>query len=95
MNISEKDKYNLAMQKMIMDNMGGAETILCEKCNNGTFVEVTVLKRFSPLITQASKPMVIPIPVLSCNSCGTIVEELLPEPLKQQPKPQQSSLLEK
>jgi hypothetical protein len=59
-------------------DLSAAETLMCDKCQNMTFVEVLLVKKVSALISPNGKAGLAPLPVLSCNACGHINAEFVP-----------------
>ena len=55
-----------------------AETILCEKCGNGLFIQSFFLKKLSALVSPTGQEAVIPVQVYSCGNCGHINSKLNP-----------------
>ena len=56
--------------------------IACEECGSEVFVEASMFRKVSKLLTGAPQDMIIPIPSFLCASCGALLKELLPEQLK-------------
>jgi hypothetical protein len=56
--------------------------VLCKNCQNKTFKEVFMLKKFSKLLTGESDDKLLPITVLTCTNCNTILEDTLPKTIK-------------
>ncbi len=54
------------------------------KCGCETFLDATLLRKVSPLLTGTGKEGVQPIPTFVCSACGLVCEELLPNELKPQ-----------
>ena len=59
--------------------------VACEKCSNQTFIETTMLRKASKLLTGAPKDTYVPISVFSCTACNHTNDEFVPKELK---KPQ-------
>ena len=55
-----------------------ATDLVCEKCGNFTFQEVTLFKKFSALVSGTGKAGIAPIPTFACVACGNINAEFLP-----------------
>jgi uncharacterized Zn finger protein len=51
------------------------ETVVCEKCGNKYFKEVTLIKRVSKLLTGSSEDTLVPFPTYMCESCGYVNED--------------------
>ena len=59
-------------------DLSQAETILCEKCGNGLFIQSFFLKKLSALVSPTGQEAVIPVQVYSCGNCGHINSKLNP-----------------
>jgi len=59
--------------------------ILCESpgCNSNVFVHSYMIRKVSALLTGTGKPTIIPIEVFVCVKCHSVLNEFLPEGLKQ------------
>lgn len=55
------------------------EEIVCEKCQNNTFISVMYLRRLSPLRSPDGQEHVIPINSLACSACGHVNENMKPQ----------------
>ena len=64
--------------KMNID-INKAEDFKCENCGNLYFNSVFRLKRISPLVSPTGKEAMIPVQVMSCAKCGTILNDLKDE----------------
>ena len=56
-----------------------AETILCEKCGNGLFIQSFFLKKLSALVSPSGQEGLVPVQVFSCGNCGQVAEGFLDE----------------
>ena len=54
-----------------------AETIKCEKCENPFFINATILKRISALLSPSGQEGIVPIEVYSCGNCGEVPKSML------------------
>jgi uncharacterized Zn finger protein len=52
--------------------------VVCEKCGHEHFVQVSMIRKLSPMLSPTGQPALIPIPVFSCAACGHVNEEFLP-----------------
>ena len=59
-------------------NIKDTETIVCEKCGNGLFIQSFFLKKISALVSPTGKESIIPVQVYSCGNCGHINKKLNP-----------------
>ena len=50
---------------------------MCEKCENSTFKNTTLIKTISELVSPSGKEMIIPIPVYACEKCGHVNPQFL------------------
>ena len=57
-------------------DLSQAETILCEKCGNGLFIQSFFLKKVSALVSPTGKEAIVPMQVFSCGNCGTIPKNM-------------------
>jgi uncharacterized Zn finger protein len=65
-------------QANVQLDLSQAETILCEKCSNGLFIQSFFLKKLSALVSPTGQEAVIPLQVYSCGNCGHINQKLNP-----------------
>lgn len=70
----DKRKYQEPPQQI---DIGDAETIICEKCGNASFIQSFFLKRISPLVSPTGKEAIVPIQVFACGNCGTIPKNMM------------------
>ena len=80
-------------------DLSKADDIMCDKCGNYTFEQVTLMKRMSALISPTGKEAIVPIPTFACNACGYINKQFLPiipKGMEEEPKteePRKSTLV--
>ena len=65
-------------QANVQLDLSQAETILCEKCGNGLFIQSFFLKKQSALVSPTGQEAIIPVQVYSCGNCGHINSKLNP-----------------
>jgi len=65
-------------QANVQLDLSQAETILCEKCSNGLFIQSFFLKKLSALVSPTGQEAIIPVQVYSCGNCGHINQKLNP-----------------
>jgi len=65
-------------QANVQLDLNQAETILCEKCSNGLFIQSFFLKKLSALVSPTGQEAIIPVQVYSCGNCGHINSKLNP-----------------
>ena len=56
--------------------------IVCE-CGSSAFTDVMYLRKESRLMSGLPEDRLVPIQLVACKSCGELVEEFIPSPLKQ------------
>ena len=65
-------------QANVQLDLNQAETVLCEKCSNGLFIQSFFLKKISALMSPTGQEAIIPVQVYSCGNCGHINSKLNP-----------------
>ena len=60
-----------------------ATTPLACECGNETFKEVMYLRKESRLMSGLPEDRLVPIQLLACGKCESLVENFIPAPLKQ------------
>jgi hypothetical protein len=58
-------------------DLGQAETMKCDECDNYLFLTSYVLKRISPLVSPTGEEGIVPIQVYSCGNCGHVPSKFL------------------
>jgi len=58
-------------------DLSTAKDMMCEKCENSTFKNTTLIKTISELVSPSGKEMIIPIPVYACEKCGHVNPQFL------------------
>jgi len=60
--------------------LDSSTAIVCEACNNDTFIEAQYLRKVSKLLTGSPEDMVMPVPTFLCAKCHHTNENFkLPE----------------
>ena len=54
-----------------------ADTIKCEYCGNYRFIQSTILKKLSALVSPTGQEALIPVDVYSCGNCGRVPKDML------------------
>ena len=54
-----------------------ADTIKCEYCGNYLFIQSTILKKLSALVSPTGQEALIPVDVYSCGNCGRVRKDML------------------
>jgi uncharacterized Zn finger protein len=57
--------------------------LVCERCQNQTFVEALMFRKVSPLLTKTGQAGLLPIQVMSCTNCGSVPNEFMPKELRE------------
>jgi hypothetical protein len=66
-------------QQQISVNLNDATDLVCAKCDNKFFNEVTFFKKISALLSPTGQAGLVPIPAYACTACGHVNEEFLPK----------------
>lgn len=53
------------------------DDVICEKCKNFTFIQVSMMKRIPALISPTGKEAFVPMTVYACNSCGNVNDRFI------------------
>lgn len=72
------------MEKQVNLSLDKTTEIVCDNCDNNVFIESILLRKASRFMTGTAQDAIIPIPVFSCTSCGSVNKEFLPIALKNQ-----------
>jgi hypothetical protein len=64
-------------KQQVKVDLSQAETIKCEHCENPFFIQATILKRLSALVSPTGQEAIVPIEVYSCGSCGQVPKSML------------------
>jgi hypothetical protein len=70
------------MQQQQQIDISATTPLACE-CGNETFKEVMYLRKESRLMSGLPEDRLVPIQLLACDKCETLVESFIPAPLKQ------------
>ena len=65
-------------KKQTQINIKDTETIVCEKCGNGLFIQSFFLQKISALVSPTGQESIVPVQVYSCGNCGHINRKLNP-----------------
>tara|TARA_R110002153_G_C13177031_1_gene484725 strand:+ start:239 stop:508 length:270 start_codon:yes stop_codon:yes gene_type:complete len=60
-------------------NPGELDDILCEKCENPTFVPASLFKKLPASLSPTGKATLVPLQVFECSACKWVNEEFLPK----------------
>ena len=53
-----------------------ADTIKCEYCGNYLFIQSTILKKLSALVSPTGQEALIPVDVYSCGNCRRVPKDI-------------------
>ena len=56
--------------------------VICSNCKNNTFTSCFMMREVNPLTIGATKKTLVPIEVMQCVKCFTVLEDTVPEELK-------------
>ena len=75
MNLGNQQQPNISIDK--------TTPIICEECENDTFVQALFLRKISPLLTGTGQEGVVPVPTFMCTKCNHVNKafqlQLLPD----------------
>lgn len=74
--MSLKPQKPLPGQQVKVD-ISKADTIKCEYCGNYLFIQSTILKKLSALVSPTGQEALIPVDVYSCGNCGRVPKSML------------------
>tara|TARA_A100000164_G_scaffold373232_1_gene403952 strand:+ start:101 stop:355 length:255 start_codon:yes stop_codon:yes gene_type:complete len=74
--MSLKPQKPLPGQQVKVD-ISKADTIKCEYCGNYLFIQATILKKLSALVSPTGQEALIPVDVYSCGNCGRVPKDML------------------
>ena len=55
------------------------DDIVCEKCENPTFVPASLFKKLPASLSPTGKATLVPLQVFECSACKWVNEEFLPK----------------
>jgi len=71
------------MDNQLRVGLENSTAIICESCNNNTFIEANYIRKISKLLTGSPEDMIVPIPTFVCAKCSHVNENFkikMPEP---------------
>jgi len=74
------------MEKNLNISLDKTTEVTCSDCGNNTFMEGTILRKVSRFLVGSSQDGMIPIIVMVCLKCNSILKETLPIQLKENVK---------
>ena len=78
--MSTKPQRKFAQQQQnVQVDLSKADTVRCDdpECNNILFIQSTIIKRLSAIVSPTGKEALVPIDVYSCGNCGKIPKTML------------------
>ena len=78
--MSTKPQRKFAQQQQnVQVDLSKADTVRCDdpECNNILFIQSTVIKRLSAIVSPTGKEALVPIDVYSCGNCGKVPKTML------------------
>ena len=57
-------------------NASDMEDVACPSCENIYFKNIIRLKKISALLSPTGQETIMPIPVIACEECGEIIQDL-------------------
>ena len=78
--MSTKPQRKFAQQQQnVQVDLSKADTVKCDdpKCNNILFIQSTIIKRLSAIVSPTGKEALVPIDVYSCGNCGKVPKTML------------------
>lgn len=70
------------MENNINISLDKTTEITCKHCNNNIFTEGILLRKISKFLIGSAQDGLIPINVMICMKCSSILEETLPPQLR-------------
>ena len=78
--MSTKPQRKFAQQQQnVQVDLSKADTVKCDdpECNNILFIQSTIIKRLSAIVSPTGKEALVPIDVYSCGNCGKVPKTML------------------
>jgi len=78
--MSTKPQRKFAQQQQnVQVDLSKADTVRCDdpECNNILFIQSTIIKRLSAIVSPTGKEALVPIDVYSCGNCGKVPKTML------------------
>ena len=70
---------NQNQQAQLNINPDDLTDVICEECDNQTFVQVFLFKSLSAVLAPTGKKTIVPMQVFKCDECKHINKEFLPK----------------
>jgi uncharacterized Zn finger protein len=69
-------------QQEIRLDLNQTSKTVCPKCDNETFQEMLLLRKWSRLVSGLPNDQYVPVSVFVCTECGTAHQDSMPPQLK-------------
>ena len=70
------------MEQQINISLDKTQPVICLECNNDTFLDAVYLRKASKFLVGTSQDALIPIGIMICSKCQSVVPETIPTQLK-------------
>ena len=79
MSTKPQRQFQQPQQAQPQVDLSKADTVRCDdpECNNILFIQSTVIKRLSAIVSPTGKEALVPIDVYSCGNCGKVPKTML------------------
>jgi hypothetical protein len=57
--------------------------IICDSCDGQLFYEALILRKESRFMSGLPYDRTVPVPVFACIECGSIIEDTIPQPIRE------------
>jgi predicted Zn-ribbon and HTH transcriptional regulator len=65
----------MEQSQQLTNALSNSTAIVCQSCQNPTFIEVTYLRKISKILTGNKDDTLIPVPTFACSKCGCVNDE--------------------
>jgi|TARA_R110002110_G_scaffold176788_1_gene381169 hypothetical protein len=59
-------------------DLSNAEDVICEGCENNTFLEVIIIKKVSAIMSPTGQEVMAPIKTFQCAKCSHMNDQFIP-----------------
>ena len=79
MSTKPQRQFQQPQQPQQQVDLSKADTVRCDdpECNNVLFIQSTIIKRLSAIVSPTGKEALVPIDVYSCGNCGKVPKTML------------------
>ena len=70
--MSTKPQRKFQEPKQQLD-LSKASTMNCEACGNYLFIQSTIIKKISAIMSPNGQEIIAPVQVFNCGNCGTML----------------------